>query len=127
MNVLIKVDRLLNSAKTVAMETFQVESCVRGHHIYKYIFFGEVLQYTRELENTKDRYAVAVVRIYRSTVVGHIPRKIAAASALFLASKGTICFEVTGTQCYSEDLPRGGLEIPWKLTFSHRADSAPRA
>ena len=84
--VLIKVDRLLNSAKTVAMETFQVEKCVRGHHIYKDVWspsLGEVLQCTRELDNTKDRYAVAVVR--RSTVVGHIPHKIAAASALFLA------------------------------------------
>ena len=85
---LIKVDRLLNSAKTVAMETFQVESCVRGHHIYKDVwspYLGVV--YCNALansKNTKDRYAVAVVR--RShTVVGHIPRKIAAASALFLA------------------------------------------
>ena len=34
-------------------------------------------------KNIKDRYAVAVVR--RSTVVGYIPRKIVAASALFLA------------------------------------------
>ena len=61
---LFKVDRLLNSAKTVAMETFQVESCVRGHHIYKDVWsLGEVLQCTCELENTKDRYAVTVVRI----------------------------------------------------------------
>ena len=105
-----------------------MERCVRGHHIYKDVWspsLGEVLQCTRELENTKDRYAVAVV--HRSTVVGHIPRKIAAASALFLARKGTICCEVTGTRCYSEDLPQGGLEIPCKLTFSHRADSAQRA
>ena len=83
---LIKVDRLLNSVKTVAMETFQVESCVRGHHTYKDVWspsLGEVLHSTREIENTKDRYAVAVVR--RSTVLCHIPRKIAAASALFLA------------------------------------------
>ena len=60
-----------------------MESCVRGHRFIK--MFGEVLQCTRELENTKDRYAVAVVR--RSTVVGYIPRKIAAASALFLERK----------------------------------------
>ena len=86
---------------------------------------GEVLQCTRELENTEDRYAVAVAR--RSTVVGHIPHKIAAASALFLARKVTICCEFTGTWCFSEDLPQGGLEIPCKLTFSHRADSAPHA
>ena len=85
-----------------------VESCVRGHHIYKDVWsssLGEVLQCTWELENTKDRYAVVVVG--RSTAVGHIPRKIAAASALFLARKGTICCEVTGTRCYSEDLPQG--------------------
>ena len=96
------------------MQTFQVESCVQGHHIQKDVWppsLGEVLQCTRELENNKDRYAV----------------KIAAASALFLARKGTICCEVTGTRCYSEDHPQGGLKIPCKLTFSHRADSAPRA
>ena len=83
---LIRVDCLLNSAKTVAMETLQVESCVLGHHIYKDVWspsLGEVLQCTRELKNTKDRYVVAVVR--RSTVVGHIPHNIAAARALFLA------------------------------------------
>ena len=75
------------------MEMFQVESCVLGHHIYKDVWppsLGEVLQCTRVLENTKDRYAVAMV--HRSTVVGHIPHKVAAASAL----------------------PQGGLEIPCK-------------
>ena len=28
--------------------------------------------------------------------------------------RGTICCEVTGTRCYSEDLPQGRLEIPCK-------------
>ena len=105
-----------------------MESCVRGHRIYKDVWspsLGEVLQCTPKFKNTKDRYAVAVVRRSR-TVVGHIPRKITAASALFLARKGTICCEVTGTRCYFEGLPQGGLEIPCKLTFNHRADSAPR-
>ena len=65
------------------------------------------------------------LRCRRGTLfVGHIPLKIA---ALFLARKGTICSEVTGTRCYSEDLPQGGLETPCKLTFSHCADSAPHA
>ena len=93
--MLIKVDHLLNSAKT-AIEAFQVESCVRGHHLYKDVWspsFGVVLQCTRELENTKDRYVVAVV--WRSTV----------------------CCEVTGTRCYSEDPPRGGLGIPCKAKY----------
>ena len=99
-----------------------MESCVRGHHIYKDVWspsLGKVLQCTCKLENTKDRYAVAVVR--RSTVVGHIPRKNV------LSKERNRCCEVTGTRCYSEDLPQGGLEISYKLTFNHRADSASRA
>ncbi len=100
------------------LETFEVESCVRGHHIYSNVWspsLGERLQCTREFSNTKDRYAVSVVRL--GTIVGHIPRKIAAACALFLARNGTISCEVTGICCYSGDLPQGGLEIPCKLTF----------
>ena len=49
----LKVDRLLIAKLAVAMETFQVESCVRCHHIYKVGWspsLGEVLQCTRELE-----------------------------------------------------------------------------
>ena len=48
-----------------AMETFQIESCVRGHHIYKGIWnssSGEKLTCSREIENTKDLFAVAVKR-----------------------------------------------------------------
>ncbi len=92
--------------------------CVRGHHIYLDVwspYLGEVLQCTRELANTKDRYAVSVMHL--GSFVGHVPRKIAAACALFLAINGTICCDVTGTRCYSGDLPQGGLEIPCKLTF----------
>ena len=33
------------------------------------------------------------------------------------SKQGTICCEVTGTRCYSEDLPRGGLEIPCKAKY----------
>ena len=39
-----------------------------------------------EPTNTEDPYAVAVVR--RSTVVGHVPRKISAACSLFLRQNG---------------------------------------
>ena len=53
-----KLDSIAN-----AMETFQIESCVRGHHIYKGIWnpsSGEKLTCSREIENTKDPFAVAV-------------------------------------------------------------------
>jgi len=48
-------------------------------------FVGEQLTCTCEIENTKDPLAIAVVR--HSTVFGHVPRKISAACALFLARK----------------------------------------
>ena len=70
------------------METLQVESCVWGHHIYKRIWHptvGEELNYMRETTNSKDPYTVAVMR--NSTVVGHVPRKMSSACALFLRCK----------------------------------------
>ena len=68
---------MLKSKKS--MDVFEVESCVRGHHIYKDVwtpFVGEELTCTHEIENTKDlfhAFAVSVVR--HSTVVGHVPRR----------------------------------------------------
>ena len=53
------------TASAIAMETFQIESCVRGHHIYKEIWnlsSGEELTCSCEIENTKDPFAVAVKR-----------------------------------------------------------------
>ena len=58
---------------------------------------------------------MAVMR--RSAVVGHIPRKISAASALFLRRKGTIRCTITASRCFSADLPQGGLEVPCTLMF----------
>ena len=77
---------------------------------------GEELSCKRELGNDKDRYAVAVV-LRDSTTVGHVPRKISAACALFLERDGSIDCVVTGEHCYSRDLPQGGLEVPCLLKF----------
>ena len=67
------------------METFEVESCVQGHHVYQRIWtptLGEELHCEREDANSKDLYAVAVIK-GRDTV-GHVPRRISAACSLFL-------------------------------------------
>ena len=66
------------------MEEFQLESCVRGHHIYKSTWtplLGEVLHCKIESGNAQDRYAVGIQR--RNTVVGHVLRKILAACSLY--------------------------------------------
>ena len=72
------------------METFEVDSCIRGYHVFKSIWnptTGKELNCVQERTNTEDPYAVAVIR--RSAVVGHVPRKMSATRALFLRRKGT--------------------------------------
>ena len=73
------------SSPKLRMETFEVDSCIQGYHVFESIWnptTGEELNCMQERANTKDPYVVAVIR--RSVVVGHVPRKISAACALFL-------------------------------------------
>ena len=99
--------------------SFEMESMIRGYHIYKDIWMavdGEVLQSRRETSNGLDPFAVAVVK--DSTVVGHLPRRISAVCSLFLRRHGTIACRVNGSRRYSRDLSQGGLEVPCILIFS---------
>lgn len=69
---------------------------------------GKKLSCKREMENEKDRYVVVVTQ--RSTMVGHVPRKISGACWLFLLQRGSIDCVIIGAWCNSSDLPKGGLE-----------------
>ena len=59
---------------------FAMESCVRArymYHVYKNLWgatVGEELPFKKDSGNEMDPYAVAVMR--RSTIIGHVPRKI---------------------------------------------------
>ena len=100
------------------METVEVDSCVRGHHIYNRIWtptLGEELQCVTEDSNDKDPYAVAVMK--RDDIVGHVPRRISAACSLFLRRGGMIDCIITASRRFSADLPQGGLEVPCTLKF----------
>lgn len=72
-------------------------------------------QCARESSNSKDPYAVAVLQGH--TIVGHVPRRIAAACSIFLRKGGTIQCIITAARRYSADLPQGGLEVPCTLRF----------
>ena len=74
-----KVSMKANSYLTV-METFQIESYVAITSSSR-----EEWTCSREIENTKDPFAIAVK--CRTMVVGHVPHKISAACALFMAKK----------------------------------------
>ena len=101
------------------MESFTIDSCVKGHHTFKNIWtprLGELVC-RREPENIRDRYDVAVVKQNNYTV-GDVPRMISATCSLFLdRGNNTITCIVTGHRCYSSDLPQGGLEVPCTLKF----------
>ncbi len=76
---------------------------------------GEELVCRREPTNSKDRYAVSVMK--EENIIGHVPRKIAKICSLFLRRGGSLCCTVSGSRRYSADLPQGGFEIPCILLF----------
>ena len=103
----------------VRMEIHEVESIVRGYHIYKDIWsaaVGSTLSCWQERFNPHDSYAVAVIK--DDVAVGHVPRNISVACSAFLRRGGVITCTITGVRQYSSDLLQGGLEIPCRLTFS---------
>ena len=61
------------------VESFTMDSMIRGHHVYKDIWssFIKVLYCQRDVRNYHDPFVVAVCK--GTTVVGHVPRKISAA------------------------------------------------
>ena len=100
------------------METTQISLVIRGHHIYKDVWepiHGQILQCARERSNRFNPFAVSIVN--SDEIMGHVPRRISAACALFLQHHGSIRCEVTGDRRYSSDLPQGGLEVPCDLIF----------
>ena len=104
--------------------SFGIESMARGYHEYKSVWedpvHGEELNCTRDIGNSHDPMAVAILKeIDGATVtVGHVPRRISALCSVFIRRGGTIRCIVNGDRRYSADLPQGGLEIPCRLVFT---------
>ena len=79
-------------------------------------FIGEDLECKKDLSNTRDAYAIGILRQEETgstAIVGHVPQKISTACSFSYKEKGVsvVSSEVTG------DLPQGGLEVPCKLKF----------
>ena len=65
------------NVRTIPMETFEAESCVRGYHTYSAVLVatvGEQLQCAQERRNAKDPFAVAVLNPEGSDIVRHRKR-----------------------------------------------------
>ena len=64
--------------------SFELDSCIRGHHIYKDVWtpvVDEGLNCRREEGNISDPYVVAAIK--SGSVVGHVPHWISTACNLF--------------------------------------------
>ena len=84
-----------------------INSCVRGHHVYKARWtpvLGEQLQCHREVGNERDCYAMAVKK--DTLTVGHLPKRISKLTWYFVRRGGSITCEVSGRRRFSCDLPR---------------------
>ena len=105
------------------MEEYEVDSCIRGYHVYQAFWeanIGDIFRCKRESHNARDRYVVAVVDDIDKTI-GHVPHKISHICSLFLRRGGDIVCVVMGSRRYSHNLPQGGLKVPCKLIFSSNA------
>ena len=72
------------------LQTSTLESVIRGHHIYKQIWWpllGEILTLEREEDNNRDKFAVCLLK--DATVVGHVPREFLWVFWHFLRHRGT--------------------------------------
>ena len=104
-------------------DTFILNSCVRGYHVYKDLWNatpGETLTCIREWGNWNDVFAVAVQS--DGNIVGHVPRHISCICTLFICRGGVLNCLVTGTRRYSSDLLQRGMEIPCQYIFSGNKD-----
>ena len=103
----------------MAVYSFAIEAMVRGYHVYQSIWDaaidGENLERFREVGNIHDPSAVAIRK--DGSVVGHVPRTLSAVCSSFIRRGGLILCRVSGSRCYSADLPQGGLKVPCVLTF----------
>ena len=100
------------------MFEFNVNSMVRGYHVYQEVWevlIGEVLSCVREAGNRHDPYAIAVKK--DKLVIGHLPCKISCICSIFILRRGKIYCTATDSRRYLADLVQGGTEIPCTLTF----------
>ena len=103
--------------------TYQVESVIRGHHIYKTVwtpFIGETLSLRIEDGNEQDSFAVAVIK--NDDIVGHAPRQFSRVFYFFLSHDGTIDVEITGHRKFG-----CGLEVPCLYTLTGKPKFIKRA
>ena len=102
--------------------TFTFIRCVRGSlygdtwNLVRLVHVSEILNCECEVKNPQNLYAVGL-RKY-DTTVGHVLRVISCICTLFFNKAYMVMSSVhfdwpTGNSTDSQDLPQGGLGLPW--------------
>ena len=100
------------------MDTYSVESAVRGFHVYQTHWspiMGEILTTEQDRINPYDKYAVSIKQ--NNIIVGHVPREQSKVCNYFIKRGGVIQVEITNTQKRRSNIPEGGLEIEAVMVF----------
>ena len=87
---------------------YDLESVVRGHHIYKRVwdpYLDELLTVQPEAGNDHDRHAVSVLK--DGEIVGHVPKEISKVFWYFLRRGGRVSCVISGRRKHGK-----GLEVP---------------
>ena len=95
------------------MPTFEFESVVRGHHVYKDVWnptVGEELEACREPENAHDRHAVTLKKA--GEIIGHVPHELCKIMYTFTGYSGHLTCRVAGRRKLGK-----GLEVPCVYVF----------
>ena len=99
---------------------FQLDSFVRGHHVYFRSWaptVGEFLPVKCKILNEYDPFAVAIWK--DGEVVGHVPRSLNKVTSFFLNYDGNVAFrEVTGRRVNRR--VGFGMEVPCVYRFYGR-------
>ena len=82
--LLLEIHRMAGSIYQLAF--LELRSFVRGYHAYQTLWNSDVLCLERELMNSKDRFAIAVMDA-GSRVAGHVPFNLAPTVSNFLKEK----------------------------------------
>ena len=96
----------------------QIESTVRGHHVYKASwssYIGEELPVQCEVNNIHDNFAVAVLK--NSNTVGHVPREISRVCWYFLHKSGSEMTCIVNGDRRQSEVDGKGLMVPCVYIF----------
>ena len=116
---------------SVTMHSFSAEVGSRGYHVYcetswRNIHLHQHVVVLKEVNNISidiDPYCcrITIKRVDRigPVTVGHVPREFSRFIFYFIEEGGSVIGKVANTTPRNSPIPKGGLEVPILMHFTH--------